>query len=67
MTQPRPLFVDTNAFVAIYDESDDHHERASAVISAEYDIEHVFAFGEGFRTLGMTRVPVDTGEYPDSG
>lgn len=151
MTQPRPLFVDTNAFVAIYDESDDHHERANAVldgiedqslpygplftsrsvlsetatvllygsshrdatqalrnirdspimnvlevteplfdrtadqfeqyddrqisfvdhtnavISAEYDIEHVFAFGEGFRTLGMTRVPVDTGEYPDSG
>lgn len=67
MTQPRPLFVDTNAFVAIYDESDDHHERANAVISAEYDIERVFAFEGDFGTLGMTRVPVDTGEYPDNG
>jgi predicted nucleic acid-binding protein len=150
VTEPRPLFVDTNAFVAIYDESDDHHERANAVIdgiedrshpygplftsrhvlsetatvllygsnhrdavralqnirespsmnilevteplfertarrfeqyddqqisfvdhmnavlSAEYDIEHIFAFEEDFETLGMTRVPVDTGENPDS-
>lgn len=151
MTEPRPLFVDTNAFVAIYDESDDHHERANAILdgiedrtlpygplftsrhvlsetatvllygsshrdavralrnirdsptmnvlgiteplfdrtadqfeqyddqqisfvdhmntilSAEYEIEHVFAFEEDFRTLGMTRVPVDTGEHPDGG
>jgi predicted nucleic acid-binding protein len=151
VTEPRPLFVDTNAFVAIYDESDDHHERANAVLdgirdrsypygplftsrhvlsetatvllygsshrdavralrnicesssmnvlalteplfertarqfeqyddqqisfvdhmnavlSAEYDIEHIFAFEEDFRTLGMTRVPVDTGEHPEGG
>lgn len=25
------MFIDPNAFVAIYDEDDDHHERANAV------------------------------------
>lgn len=148
MTEPRPLFVDTNAFVALYDEDDDHHDRANAVfddigdrsllygplftsrhvlsetatvllygsshrdavralqniresptmnvlelteplfertvrqfeqyddqqisfvdhmnavLSTEYDINHIFAFEADFNTLGMTRVPVDTGEYP---
>lgn len=146
MSEPRPLFVDTNAFVAIFDEDDDHHERATAVLDGiadrtlqygpvftsryvlaetattllygvghreavealdtvrgsstfnvlevtepifartadqfaayddqqisfvdhlnsvlgdEFDVEHVFAFEDDFRTLGMTRVPVDTGE-----
>jgi len=37
VTEPRPLFVDTNAFVAIYDESDDHHERANAVLDGIRD------------------------------
>lgn len=148
MTQPRPLFVDTNAFVAVFDEDDDHHDRANAVLdgigdgalpygpiytsryvlsetatvlrygsghrdavealasirgsstfnvlevteqlfertadqfgryddqeisfvdhmnsvlSDEYGIECIFAFEEDFKTLGMTRVPVDTGEVP---
>jgi predicted nucleic acid-binding protein len=146
VTQSRPLFVDTNAFVAVFDEDDDHHERANAVLdgigegslpygpvytsryvlsetatvllygsghrdavealtsirasstlnvlevtgqlfektanqfaryddqqisfvdhmsnvlSNEYDIDHVFAFEKDFKTLGMTRVPVDTGD-----
>lgn len=149
MTQPRPLFVDTNAFVALFDEDDDHHDRANAVLdgigdgalpygpiytsryvlsetatvllygsghrdavealasirgsstfnvlavteqlfertadqfgryddqeisfvdhmngvlSDEYGIEHIFAFEADFKTLGMTRVPVDTGEVPE--
>lgn len=146
MSQPRPLFVDTNAFVAIFDEDDDHYERANAVLDGirdgelaygpvftsryvlsetattllygaghaeavaalttirrsstfnildvtkpifdraadqfeqyddqeisfidhlnsvlgdEFDIAHIFAFEDDFRTLGLTRVPVDTGE-----
>lgn len=146
MSRARPLFVDTNAFVALFDEDDGHHERANAlldgirdgefaygpvftsryvlsetattllygvdhaaatralstirrsstfnvldvtealfdrtadqfaayddqeisfvdhldsVLCEEFDIEHVFAFEDDFRTLGLTRVPVDTGE-----
>lgn len=148
MTRPHPLFVDTNAFVALFDTDDDHHEPANAVMDgvrdgelaygplftsryvlsetatvllygaghrqavdaltairssstfnilevtdsvfertveqfaqyddqqislvdhldsvlcAEFDIEHIFAFEADFRTLGMTRVPVDTGDVP---
>jgi len=144
----RPLFVDTNAFVALFDEDDEHHVRANAVMDgiqdgelnygpiytsryvlsetatvllygaghreavdalttirgsstvnildvtaqlfdqtaeqfAEYDdqrisfvdhlnsvfgdqfdIEYIFAFEDDFQTLGMTRVPVDTGDAP---
>lgn len=146
MTQPQPLFVDTNAFVALFNEGDAHYERANAVmdgirddelaygplfttryvlsetatvllygvghreavtalttiresstfnilevteplfkqtteqfaqyddqqisfidhlnsvLSSEFDIEHIFAFEDDFQTLGMTRVPVDTGD-----
>lgn len=146
MTQPRPLFVDTNAFVALFDEDDDHYPAANAVMNgirdgdlaygplftsryvlsetattllygaghreavdslttirasstfnvldvtepifdrtaeqfaayddqrisfvdhlnsvlgSEFDIDHIFAFEDDFRTLGMIRVPVDTGD-----
>jgi len=146
VTQPRPLFVDTNAFVAVFDEDDDHYEAANGVLDGirdgdlaygpiftsrdvlsetattllygaghrdavaalttiresstfnilevtdpifartveqfaayddqqisfidhlnsvlgeAFDIEHIFGFEDDFRTLGMTRVPVDTGE-----
>lgn len=145
MTQPRPLFVDTNALVAVFDEDDDHYESANtvldgiqagdlafgpvftsryvlaettttllygaghreavealttirtsstfnildvtesmfsrtadqfaqyndqqisfidhlnSVLSDEFDIDHIFAFEDCFATLGLTRVPVDTG------
>ena len=146
MSEPQPLFVDTNAFVALFDEDDSHYERANRVLDAiqdrtlaygplftsryvlaetatvllygvghreavqslttiresstfnilevttpifertatqfaayddqeisfidhlnsilsdEFDIEHIFAFEQDFRTLGLIRVPVDTGE-----
>ena len=146
MTQPQPLFVDTNALVALFDEDDRHYAAANtvmdgigegdlaygplftsryvlaetatvllygaghreavdslstvrasstfnvlevtdrlfdrtaeqfatyddqeisfvdhlnSVLGAEFDIDHIFAFEEDFRTLGMVRVPVDTGD-----
>lgn len=146
MSEPQPLFVDTNAFVAIFDEDDSRYERANnvldgiqegslpygplftsryvlaetatvllygaghreavralttiresssfnilsvttpifertaeqfaayddqeisfvdhldSVLSDEFDIEHIFVFEQDFRTLGLTRVPVDTGD-----
>jgi predicted nucleic acid-binding protein len=148
VSEPRPVFVDTNAFVALFNEDDAHYDRANAVIdgirdgdlsygpvftsryvlsetattlrygvghreavealttiresttfnlidmtesifdrtaeqfaasddqhisfvdhldsvlSDEFDIEHIFAFEQDFRTLGLTRVPVDTGDVP---
>ena len=148
MTHPDPLFVDTNAFVALFDTDDEHHAAATAVLDGirdgdlaygpvftsryvlaetatvllygvghreadaalttirasstfnfldvtepifdrtaeqfgqyddqqiscidhlnsvfgeEFDIRHIFAFEDDFRTLGMTRVPVDTGDVP---
>ncbi len=148
MTHPRPLFVDTNAFVAVFDTDDAHHEAANAVLDGirdgdlaygpiftsryvlsetatvllygvghreavdalatirasgtfnildvtapifdrtadqfaqyddqrisfvdhlngilceQFDIEHIFAFEADFQTLGLTRVPVDTGDVP---
>ena len=146
MSRTRPLFVDTNALVAVFNEDDAHHDRANAVLDGigsgdlsygplftsryvlsetattllvgighdeavsalnavresssfntvpvdpgvfdrtaeqferyddqaisfvdhmnavlaeEYDIGHVFAFDSDVATLGLTRVPVDTGE-----
>lgn len=146
MSRTRPLFVDTNAFVALANEDDVHHEAAQAVrdgiasgelrygplftsryvlsetattilygvghreavdvlttvresssfnvldvdeqlfertadqfaryddqqisfidhlnsiLSDAFDIQHIFAFEPDFATLGLTRVPVDTGE-----
>jgi predicted nucleic acid-binding protein len=34
MSAPKPLFVDTNAFVAIFDEDDSHHAQANNVLDA---------------------------------
>ena len=146
MSQHRPLFVDTNAFVALFNEDDAYYDRANAVMNGirdgelsygpiftsrfvisetvttllygashreavaalqairgsstfnilevtdpifakaaeqfedyddqqisfvdhlnsilgdEFDIEHIFAFEDDFVTLGLTRVPVDTGD-----
>lgn len=146
MTHPQPLFVDTNAFVALFDTDDEHHTVANAVmdgirdgelaygpiftsryvvsetatvllygvghteavdalttiqasstfnilevtdpvfdqtveqftqyddqqisfidhlnsvLSERFDIGHIFAFEDDFQTLGLTRVPVDTGD-----
>jgi len=149
VTQPRPLLVDTNAFVALFNEDDAHHDRATAVLDGirdgdldygplftsryvlsetatvllygadhraaadalatirasetfnvldvteplfartaqqfaeyddqeisfvdhlnsvlaeEFDIDHIFTFEGYFRALGLTLVPVDTGDVPD--
>lgn len=32
MSRTRPLFVDTNALVAVFNEDDEHHDRANAVL-----------------------------------
>lgn len=37
-------------------------DHLTAVLADERAIEHVFAFDSDFATLGLTRVPVDTGE-----
>lgn len=37
-------------------------DHMNAVLAAEYDVEHVFAFDGDFATLGLVRVPVDTGD-----
>lgn len=48
---------------AAYDDQDiSFVDHLSAVLSNEYGIEHVVAFDADFATLGMTRVPVDTGD-----
>lgn len=48
---------------AVYD---DHAisfvDHTTGVLAAERGIDHVFGFDPDFRTLGFTRVPVDTGE-----
>lgn len=37
-------------------------DHMNAVLAEEYDVEHVFAFDGNFATLGLVRVPVDTGD-----
>lgn len=37
-------------------------DHLNGVLADEYDIEHIFAFDADFATLGLTRVPVDTGD-----
>lgn len=37
-------------------------DHLTAVLAEEYETEYVFAYDSDFPTLGLTRVPVDTGE-----
>lgn len=37
-------------------------DHSSAVLAHEHDATHVFAFDSDFATLGLTRVPADTGD-----
>ncbi|MEF8831329.1 MAG: PIN domain-containing protein [Halobacteriales archaeon] len=37
-------------------------DHMKAVLADEHDVKHVFAFDDDFSTLGLIRVPVDTGE-----
>lgn len=61
--------VDASTFSAArtaFDQYDDQTitlvDHLTAVLAAEYDTEYVFAFDRDFATLGLTRVPIDTGE-----
>jgi len=49
-------------FAAYDDQQISFVDHLNAVLSDEFDIEHIFAFEEDFNTLGLTRVPVDTGD-----
>lgn len=57
------VFADTYAAFEQYDDQAitlvDH---MTAVLAREYETEYVCAFDNDFSTLGLTRVPVDTGE-----
>ncbi|WP_255150116.1 type II toxin-antitoxin system VapC family toxin [Halorarius halobius] len=62
---PEPLFDRTAEQFATYDDQDiSFIDHMNAVLSADLGIDHIFAFEDDFATLGMTRVPVDTGEAP---
>lgn len=37
-------------------------DHMNSILAREYDIEHIFAFDGDFATLGLTRVPTDTGD-----
>jgi len=37
-------------------------DHMNGVLAEQYDIDHIFAFDSDFATLGLVRVPVDTGE-----
>jgi predicted nucleic acid-binding protein len=46
-----------------YDDQDiSFIDYMNSILAREYDIEHIFAFDGDFATLGLTRVPTDTGE-----
>ncbi|MFC6964996.1 type II toxin-antitoxin system VapC family toxin [Halocatena marina] len=48
-----------------FEQYDDHDislvDHLTGVLADERNVEHVFAFDSDFATLGLTRVPVDTG------
>jgi len=49
-------------FVACDDQESSFVDHTTAVLAAERDVGHVFAFDSDFRTLGLALVPADTGE-----
>lgn len=52
----------TEQFEAYDDQSISFIDHMNAVLAEDYGIEHIFAFDRDFATLGLTRVPVDTGD-----
>lgn len=65
LTVDQPTFSGAAAQFAQYDDQViSFVDHTSAVLANERDIEHVFAFDSDFRTLSLTRVPIDTGEVP---
>jgi predicted nucleic acid-binding protein len=58
-----PIFTQTAAQFEEYDDQQiSFVDHLNSVLSEEFDIDHIFAFEDDFATLGLTRVPVDTGE-----
>lgn len=49
-------------FAAYDDQEISFVDHTTAVLAAERDVGHVFAFDSDFRTLGLALVPADTGE-----
>lgn len=59
----RPTFSSASTQFAAYDDQEvSFVDHTSVVLADERDIDHIFAFDSDFRTLGLTRVPLDTGE-----
>lgn len=63
------LPVDRGAFAAAVgqfaqydDQTISFVDHTTGVLADERGIEHVFGFDDDFRTLGFSRVPIDTGE-----
>jgi len=52
----------TEQFVAYDDPAISFVDHSTAVLAAEREVDHVFAFDSDFRTLGFDLVPGDTGE-----
>ena len=59
---PRLFDETARQFAAYDDQRISFVDHMNAVLADEHGIEHVFAFDDDFATLGLTRVPVDTGD-----
>lgn len=58
-----PIFAKTAEQFKNYDDQEiSFIDHLNSVFSEEFDINHIFAFEDDFATLGLTRVPVDTGD-----
>lgn len=58
-----PIFAKTAKQFKKYDDQEiSFIDHLNSVVSEEFDINHIFAFEDDFATLGLTRVPVDTGD-----
>jgi predicted nucleic acid-binding protein len=58
-----PIFARTVEQFAAYDDQQiSFIDHLNSVLGEAFDIKYIFAFEDDFRTLGMTRGPVDTGE-----
>lgn len=59
----RPTFSAASSRFGAYDDQEiSFVDHTSVVLADDRDIDHIFAFDSDFRTLGLTRVPIDTGE-----
>lgn len=60
-----PIFDQTaEQFVQYDDPRISFIDHLNSVLGEQFDIDHIFAFEDDSQTLGMTRVPVNTGDVP---